>query len=231
MKTSLGTNNYSSKDWVAILDFGSQYTQLIARRVRECGVLSVITSYKTPAERLLKKRPKAIILSGSPATVTKDKAPVISKEIFELGIPILGICYGMQLAAKVLGGRVESSEHREYGSASLSVDKNDDLFKGLEKSLTVWMSHGDRVLKMPAGFQVIAHTNSSPIASMRNKAKKIYGLQFHPEVVHTPQGRKILNNFLKEIAACSNSWTMKFLSGTLLPVLGKKSREIALSAP
>ncbi len=197
------------KNSVAILDFGSQYTQLIARRVRECKIYSEILPYKISLKKLLENKPKAIILSGGPATVTSKKNPTLSKEVFKLGIPILGICYGMQLMAKILDGKVKSSLHREYGKAHLIVDKKDDLFYGLDCDLTVWMSHGDRVLILPDGFHTIAHTVNSPIAAMGNKMGKIYGVQFHPEVVHTPQGLKIIDNFLKKIAECSTNWTMR----------------------
>ena len=204
-----GNKNPKSGEWVAILDFGSQYTQLIARRVRECKVYCEIFSHKTPPYEFLKNKPKAIILSGSPATVASPESPVCSREIFELGIPILGICYGMQLMCKVMGGEVKSTLSREYGMASLTVDKKGNLFSGIERKLIVWMSHGDKPKKLPDGFQVIAHTRNCPLAAMKNEQKKIYGLQFHPEVVHTPQGGKIIGNFLKKIAGCSGNWTMK----------------------
>jgi GMP synthase (glutamine-hydrolysing) len=201
--------NPKSGEWVAILDFGSQYTQLIARRVRECKVYCEIFSHKTSPEEFLRNKPKAIILSGSPATVASPKSPVCSREIFELGIPILGICYGMQLMCKVLGGEVKSALSREYGMANLTVDKKGNLFNGIEHKLIVWMSHGDKPKKLPDGFQAIAHTRNCPLAAMKNEQKKIYGLQFHPEVVHTPRGGKIIGNFLRKIAGCSGNWTMK----------------------
>jgi len=197
------------QEWVAILDFGSQYTQLIARRVRECKVYSEILPYDISPEELSRKGPKAIILSGGPATVTSDKSPICQKRIFELGVPILGICYGMQSMAKVMGGEVSRSQEREFGRTDLTVDRGEDLFKGLDKRLTVWMSHGDRVVKLPSGFEAIAHTANSPIAAMRNRERKFYGVQFHPEVVHTPQGPRILENFLKGIAGCRGDWTIK----------------------
>jgi GMP synthase (glutamine-hydrolysing) len=206
---SPGGKNPKSGEWVAILDFGSQYTQLIARRVRECRVYCEIFSHKTSPEKFLENKPKAIILSGSPATVASPESPVCSRKIFELGIPILGICYGMQLMCKVLGGEVKSALSREYGMASLTVDKKGSLFSGIERKLIVWMSHGDKPKKLPDGFQAIAHTGNCPLAAMKNEQKKIYGLQFHPEVVHTPHGRKIIGNFLRKIAGCSGNWTMK----------------------
>lgn len=197
-----------TKERVAILDFGSQYTQLIARRVRECKIYSEILPFNTSLKKLTKNKPKAIILSGGPATVTLDKSPTISKQIFQLGIPVLGICYGMQLMAKLFGGKVKRSSSREYGDSKLNIDKSDAIFGGLNRNFTVWMSHGDHVLKLPLGFETIAHTSNSPIAAIRNKEKKLYGVQFHPEVVHTPQGLKIIDNFLKKIAGCSASWTI-----------------------
>jgi len=197
------------REWVAILDFGSQYTQLIARRIRELKVYSEILPYKIPLRQLLANNPKAIILSGGPASVTKTGEPMITRKMFDSGIPVLGICYGMQLMAKILGGRVESASNREYGRADLIVDKSDDLFKHINYCLQVWMSHGDRVIKLPAGFEKIAHTANCPAAAIRNKAKRLWGVQFHPEVAHTSQGSKILDNFLKRVAGCSGSWTMR----------------------
>lgn len=208
--------NKESKHWVAVLDFGSQYTQLIARRVRECNVYSEIFPYNIPLKELLKKKPKAIILSGGPATVTARNKPTISKEYFQLGIPILGICYGMQLMAKLLGGKVAPGAAREYGKATLNIKNKTKLFTGLDSKLTVWMSHGDHVLKLPKGSETLACTPNVPIAAMRDKAKNIYGVQFHPEVVHTPKGTKIINNFLKNIAGCSGDWTMSsFVKDTI----------------
>jgi len=196
-------------DWVAILDFGSQYTQLIARRVRECKVYCEIFPYHVSLKEILKNNPKALILSGGPATVTQKEAPSLSKEIFELHIPILGICYGMQLLAKLAGGEVESASRREYGNAYFMVDQKKDLFYGLKSRMEVWMSHGDRVIKIPPSFEVLGHTRNSPIAAMGDKKRKIYGVQFHPEVSHTPEGLKILNNFLKRIARCEENWKIK----------------------
>ncbi|MBU0533879.1 MAG: glutamine-hydrolyzing GMP synthase [Candidatus Omnitrophica bacterium] len=197
-----------TKEYVAILDFGSQYTQLIARRVRECKIYSEIFPYNVSLKKIIADKPKAIILSGGPATVTSSKSPTISKQIFELGIPVLGICYGMQLMAKLFDGKVKRSPNCEYGNAKLNIAKSDKIFSGLSKSFTVWMSHGYHVLKMPKGFEKIAHTTNSPIAAIRHKEQKLYGVQFHPEVVHTPQGLKIIDNFLKKICGCSASWTI-----------------------
>ena len=220
-----------NQEWVAILDFGSQYTQLIARRVRECKVYSEVLPYKISPVELLRNKPKAIILSGGPARVSSSKSPVCSRKIFESGIPVLGICYGMQLMSKVFGGEVKSAPDREYGSSVLSVDKDDDLFHGLNCSLIVWMSHGDRVLRLPAGFKKIAHTSNSPVSAMRNRARKLYGVQFHPEVVHTPQGLKIINNFLKTISGCSGNWTMKsFVRNSIEEIRAKVKDERLICA-
>ncbi|MFH1578252.1 MAG: glutamine-hydrolyzing GMP synthase [Candidatus Omnitrophota bacterium] len=219
------------QEWVAILDFGSQYTQLIARRVRELKVYCEILPYKTSLKKLLKDKPKAIILSGGPATVTKAGGPMIPREVFDLGIPILGICYGMQLMVKVLGGRVESVLRREYGGADLIIDKRDDLFNCVKRRLGVWMSHGDRVIKLPPGFIRLAHTFNCPAAVIRNKAKRLWGVQFHPEVVHTDQGRRILDNFLKRISGCEGKWTMKsFIRDSIEQIKARVKKERVLCA-
>ncbi|MCK4326312.1 glutamine-hydrolyzing GMP synthase, partial [bacterium] len=216
---------------VAILDFGSQYSQLIARRVRELGVYAELLPYDISASALAKDKPKAIILSGGPASLTATQSPVCEKEIFELQIPILGICYGMQIMGKLLGGEVASSLAREYGQATLLVNRGDDLFRGLDKELLVWMSHGDKVSRLPPNFEVIAHTRNSPMAAMRNKARKLFGLQFHPEVVHTPKGEEILRNFLYQIAKCSPAWTMKsFLDRSLEEIRQRVGGENVLCA-
>ena len=187
---------------VLILDFGSQYTQLIARRVRECGVYSEIVAHNISPKTLASRRPAAIILSGGPASVTAAGSPRCDKALFRLGIPILGICYGMQLTAQLLGCRVWAAPRREYGHAMVDTRRKGDLFHGLGKRLAVWMSHGDEVTKVPAGFEVLASTSTSPVAAMANVKRKIYGLQFHPEVVHTPKGKEILANFLFRVAGC-----------------------------
>ncbi len=197
-----------NKNWVAILDFGSQYTHLIARRIRECGVYSEIVPYDTDARRLLSENPCAIILSGGPASVIATKRPVCDKNIFNLGIPILGICYGAQLMAQILGGKVAKAKKREYGSAVLKIKSRDSIFKGLEPSETVWMSHGDRVTKLPAGFKPIGKTANSVYAAMEDRRRRFYGVQFHPEVVHTPKGKKILKNFVFFISGCKATWNM-----------------------
>lgn len=195
-------------DWIGIFDFGSQYTHLIARRIRELGVYSEILPYSTTVEELFRRKPKALIFSGGPASVTEKGSPVCNKKIFELGLPILGICYGTQLMAELLRGKVESSPRREYGLAELIVKDKGDLFKGLSNSENVWMSHGDRVIKLPKGFSAIGATGNSPYAAIADRKNRLFGVQFHPEVVHTEKGREILRNFVFNIARCSRSWNM-----------------------
>jgi len=194
---------------ILVLDFGSQYTQLIARRVRESKVYSEIFPYNAPIEKIISFCPKAIILSGGPSSIYDQGAPVPDLEIFELGIPILGVCYGMQLMAHCLGGKVAKARKREYGKAGLIIDSSADIFEGVPNRTIVWMSHGDRIERHPSHFQSIAHTDNSPVAAMADREKKFYALQFHPEVVHTPMGRKILRNFVFRISGCKPAWTMK----------------------
>ncbi len=194
---------------VVILDFGSQVTQLIARRAREHKVYSVILPYHAPLEKILSYNPKALILSGSPANVYGPKAPIPDKRIFQLGLPILGICYGLQLIAHILGGRVHKSKKREYGFAELKVDKPEGFLAGLPKKVTCWMSHGDKLDKLPAGFIRLGHTENAPFAAAADPKKKIYGVQFHPEVAHTPLGSKMIANFLFKVAGFHGDWTPK----------------------
>ncbi|NIA30181.1 MAG: glutamine-hydrolyzing GMP synthase [Actinobacteria bacterium] len=194
------------KELLLILDFGSQYTQLIARRIRELGVYSEIKPFDIDVEEIKKLNPKGIILSGGPSSVYAQDAPLPSRELFDIGCPILGICYGLQVMAYTLGGEVDPAQNREYGRAVLTIDDHSDLFFQLRDHIDVWMSHGDHLTAFPPGFEVIAHTANSPVASMRNPGKKWYGIQFHPEVVHTPQGNNILNNFVFKICQCAGDW-------------------------
>jgi len=196
-------------DKVLVLDFGSQYTQLIARRIREAKVYSEIMPFDTPVAKIRRFRPKGIILSGGPSSVYQKGAPVCSRRIFEMGVPILGICYGMQLMTHLFGGEVARAQKREYGKAELFIDDDSSILKGLGKSTVVWMSHGDRIDSLPEGFTAIAHTMNSPIAVMGDGRRRFYGLQFHPEVVHTQKGVQILQNFLYDLCGCSPTWTMK----------------------
>ncbi len=196
---------------ILILDYGSQTTQLIARRVRECQVYCEIHPYRIALKAIQDFKPKGIILSGGPASVYEKEAPLSPPELFRLGIPTLGICYGMQLMTHVLGGQVGQSLKREYGRSELTIDDNGDLFAGLERaaSIQVWMSHGDRIETPPPGFRAIAHSSNSPVAAMKNMELKAFGVQFHPEVVHTPLGKEILKNFLWRICQCPADWTME----------------------
>ncbi len=196
---------------ILILDFGSQTTQLIARRVREAKVYCEIHPFNMSVAEIKQFAPKGIILSGGPSSVYDEGAPMVSPEIFSLSIPILGICYGMQLTTYLLGGKVEQSTHREYGPADLVIDEPENLFLGIAPAPAahkVWMSHGDRIENMPPEFIGIAHSASSPVAAMRHSQKPVYGVQFHPEVVHTEIGTEILRNFVFKICACQPTWNM-----------------------
>ena len=180
---------------VLILDFGSQYTQNIARKVRECQVYCEIQPCTMTLKAISEFKPKGIILSGGPASVLDSDSPICDSKLFGLGIPILGICYGMQLITHLLGGKVNPSDHREFGRAELMLKEFSHLFEDVKSNTIVWMSHGDRIAKLPNEFKSIAFTGNSPLAAIENPIAKIYGLQFHPEVVHTVEGGKILNNF------------------------------------
>ena len=193
---------------IVILDFGSQYTQVIARRVRECQVYSQILPYNTPAKKIAALNPSGIILSGGPSSVYAKGAPHPDKAIFALGLPILGICYGVQLMAHFLGGKVEHSERREYGHGQLKVAQTCPLFAGLGATMDVWNSHGDKVTKLPKGFRAVATTENAPFAAVEDAKRHFYGLQFHPEVVHTPRGKELLQNFIYEICKAKPDWTM-----------------------
>jgi GMP synthase (glutamine-hydrolysing) len=195
---------------IVILDFGSQYTQVIARRIRECNVYSTILRYDTPAAQIAALKPKGLILSGGPSSVYAKDAPLPDRAIFELRIPILGICFGLQLLGQYLGGKVEPGQKREYGKGTLTItDEGCRLFQDLPRSLQVWNSHGDRLTKVPKGFRSVGVTENSDYAVIEHKIKKIYGLHFHPEVVHTPRGREIISNFVHRVCGCGKTWTMR----------------------
>jgi len=194
-------------DTVLVLDFGAQYSQLIARRVRESKVYCEILPYSATVAQILQKNPKGIILSGGPASVYAKGAPHVSQEVFELGIPILGICYGMQLISHALKGKVQKAAKREFGLAPLKIKDHKSLFVGLPNTLQAWMSHGDHVTKLPAGFKVLASTSNCHLAASGNDQKKIYGIQFHPEVVHTQKGTKIIKNFVRKVCGCKPTWS------------------------
>ncbi len=194
---------------ILILDFGSQYTQLIARRIREANVYCEIHPFNVEFEKIKAFDPQGLILSGGPSSVYDKKAPHPNEHIFDLDIPVLGICYGLQLLSQHYNGKVARADHREYGRAHLKIDDNSDLFKGISKDedLVVWMSHGDRVDAMPEGFSVIAHTDNAPIAAIRHDNRPVYAIQFHPEVAHTDKGMIILKNFAVNICSCEQTWT------------------------
>ena len=193
---------------ILILDFGSQYTQVIARRVRECQVYSEIVRHDVTATDVERLAPKGIILSGGPASVYEKSAPQLDLGIFSLGIPVLGICYGMQLMARHLGGEVEFSARREYGAGVLQIDEPTALFEGLGDHMDIWSSHGDKLTALPEGFRAIAHTENSAFGAIEDPVRQLYALQFHPEVSHTPRGKEILENFLFRVCHCSMDWTM-----------------------
>jgi GMP synthase (glutamine-hydrolysing) len=211
-------------DTVLILDFGSQYTQLIARRVRELRVYSEILPHDATRDEITRLNPRGIILSGGPASVYDDDAPALSDFLLDLQVPLLGICYGMQLLARELGGRVEKSATREYGHAMLHVDLADPLFSNLQpfdsaqgkSPISVWMSHSDQITALPRDFVTLAHSDTCPFAAIANPARKIYALQFHPEVAHTPQGIEILRHFLFDVCGCAGDWTpAAFIASTV----------------
>ena len=194
---------------IIILDYGSQYNQLIARRVREMNVYCTIESPDISAGEIKKKKPKGIILSGGPASVYAENAPTIDPDIFKLGIPILGICYGMQLMCSTLGGKVKSSQKREYGRAFLNVVRRNDLMCRLPKKSVAWMSHGDKVTEIPNDFVTCASSGNTKFAVVANEKKRFFGVQFHPEVKHTEKGKLLLSNFIKKVCKCKGDWTMK----------------------
>jgi len=216
---------------VLILDFGSQYTQLIARRIRECRVYCEIHPYNLGLDRVREFSPKGIVLSGSPASVYEPGAPMIQAEILRLGIPVLGICYGMQLITHLLGGKVGRARSREYGRAELEILETDGLFRGLGTRQSVWMSHGDRIEAVPPGFRVIANSANSPVAAFSDQAGRIYGVQFHPEVVHTPRGKALIRNFLTLVCGCKPTWNMRsFVESTTLALRRKVGQERVICA-
>jgi GMP synthase (glutamine-hydrolysing) len=192
---------------VVVLDYGGQYSQLIARRLRECGVFSELLPHDAPIEEIVRRRPRGLVLSGGPASVYADGAPRLNRELLELGVPVMGICYGMQLLVHELGGRVEQADVGEFGRSDLHVREPGVLLRGTPTEQTCWMSHRDTVFEPPPGFEALASSSSSPVAAIEDTTRNIYGIQFHPEVVHTPYGQQILTRFLTEICGCEQSWT------------------------
>ena len=193
---------------IIVIDFGGQYNQLVARRVRECNVYCEIYSYKTDLEKIKAMEPMGIILTGGPSSCYEDNAATCSKELFGLGIPVLGLCYGAQLMSHVLGGKVERASQREYGKTEVDLDITSPLFKGVMQHTVCWMSHFDYISKLAPGFKSIAHTLNCPVAAAECAEKKLYAIQFHPEVLHTPEGSKMLFNFVRNICGCAGTWRM-----------------------
>src|SRR6476661_7089965 len=194
-------------DEVIVLDYGGQYSQLIARRVRECGVFSELLPHHVGLDEVARRRPRGIILSGGPASVYADGAPPLERGLLDLGVPVLGICYGMQLLVRELGGRVEEAEVGEFGRSELSVSEPGILLAGMPREQTCWMSHRDTVFEAPPGFTALASSTESPVAALEAPDRKLYGIQFHPEVVHTPYGTDVLRRFLDDICGCSMEWS------------------------
>lgn len=220
-------------DLVVVLDFGAQYSMLIARRVRECNIYCEVLPHDVSVAELKKRHVKGIIVSGGPASVYEKGAPKADPELWNCGIPILGICYGLQLMAKDLSGKVKQEKKREYGKAGLTIDDKTSIFAGLPKHIQSWMSHGDTVISLPAGFKTLAHTANTPFAAIGNPEKKLFGVQFHPEVVHTPKGIEILKNFVYIICNCKPTWTTSnFIRESVKEIkatVGKKKILCALS--
>lgn len=244
MTTQIKANeplNDDSSDWqnhyrsemIAILDFGSQYSELIARRIRETQVYSEVLSYRTSAQELRAISPKGIILSGGPASVYDDRAPQCDPEIWQLGIPILGVCYGMQLMVKQLGGKVERAKKGEYGKAALLIEDPTDLLTNVDDCSIAWMSHGDSCIELPEGFKILAKTDNTPNAAIANHHKRLFGVQFHPEVVHTEGGLALIRNFVYHICQCEPNWTTEaFVEDSIRDIrnrVGDKKVLLALS--
>ena len=211
------------RELVIVLDFGGQYNQLVARRVRECNVYCEIYSYKTDLEKIKEMNPKGIILTGGPNSCYEADSPTYSKELFELGIPVLGLCYGAQLMQHVLGGKVERADVREYGKSHLIVSKESSaLFKGVPQESTCWMSHFDYISKIADGFEISSYTKDCPVASCENEAKKLYAIQFHPEVLHTEYGKNMLSNFVLDVCGCAGDWRMDSFVEEQIKVIREK---------
>ena len=220
-------------DLIVVLDFGAQYAMLIARRIRECNIYCEVLPHNTAVSELISRNAKGIILSGGPSSVYDDGAPLPDPELLKSGIPILGICYGMQLIGKELGGEVKPGTVKEYGKTQLIIDDQSNLFAGLQAEIQTWMSHGDSVVKLPEGFQTLGHTSNTTNAAIGDHERKIYGVQFHPEVVHTPDGLEIIKNFVYVVCGCKPTWTTKSFAETataeLKEILGQEKILCALS--
>ena len=215
-------DTFLKRETVIVLDFGGQYNQLIARRVRECNVYCEIYSYKTDIEKIKEIQPKGIIFTGGPNSAYLPDSPTYSKEIFELGVPILGICYGSQLMMHLLGGKVEKAPVREYGKIEVTVDQKSKLFENVSEKTICWMSHNDYISKPAPGFEIIAHTDDCPVAAVENTEKNLYATQFHPEVLHTKEGKKMLSNFVYNVCQCAGDWKMdSFVEETIKAIREK----------
>jgi GMP synthase (glutamine-hydrolysing) len=218
-------------EMIVVLDFGGQYNQLIARRIRDLGVYSELLPYNTPIEKIRELSPKGIVFSGGPMSVYEENAPHVDPAIYDMNLPIFGICYGMQLMAHQLNGKVERSSKREYGKADLQFGSETKLLKGLELEQTVWMSHGDHVVELPAGFLLDAGTDSAPIAAMSHAEKNLYAVQFHPEVQHSVHGNEMIHNFLFEVCQCEGKWTMEsFIENAIVDIRKQVGKEKVLCA-
>lgn len=235
VQANINSSDFGSLDrqMIAILDFGSQYSELIARRIRETEVYSEVLSYRTTADQLRELNPKGIILSGGPSSVYDDRAPLCDPEIWNLGIPVIGVCYGMQLMVQQLGGLVERAERGEYGKANLLVDNASKLLDAVPDNSVMWMSHGDSVMQMPEGFELLAHTENTPCAAIADPTRNFYGVQFHPEVVHSQSGQILIRNFVYQVCGCEPTWTTEaFVEQAILEVkerVGDKQVLLALS--
>ena len=218
-------------DLIAVLDFGAQYAMLIARRVRECNVYCEILPHNVSVEELKKRKVKGIIISGGPASVYEKNSPKADPNLWNSGIPILGICYGTQLMAKNLGGAVKPEKKKEYGKTELIIDDETNIFAGLPRQIICWMSHGDSVVKLPKNFKILAHTKNTPLAAIGNPDKKLYGVQFHPEVVHTEKGTEIIKNFVYVVCNCKPTWTTKnFIQQSVQEIKNTVGKENILCA-
>ena len=211
-----------NQELIIVLDFGGQYNQLIARRVRECNVYCEVHPYTLTLEEIKAKNPKGIIFTGGPNSVYAKDSPKCGKEIFDLGIPILGICYGSQVMAHLLGGSVKAAPVSEYGKTEVAMDTSSKLLEGISEKSICWMSHTDYIEKQPENFKIIAHTPECPVAAMENEKKNLYAVQFHPEVVHTQEGIKMLSNFVYHVCGCKGDWKMdSFVESTIQQIRSK----------
>ena len=211
-----------NQEKIIVIDFGGQYNQLIARRVRECNVYCEIYSYKTDIEQIKAMNPKGIILTGGPNSCYEEGAASCSKEIFELGVPVLGLCYGAQLMMYLLGGRVCKAPVREYGKIEVQIDKSSKLFGDVSEKTICWMSHNDYIEEKAPGFRIVAHTTNCPVAAAECEEKKLYAIQYHPEVLHTQEGSKMLRNFIYEVCGCTGSWRMDTFVENSIQAIRKK---------